>query len=372
MGENEIKFDTKNYRKHDERNKRLIRASLKELGAGRSILVDKNGVIVAGNGTYEQAHKLKMPVKVIETDGKELVVVKRKDLDTNDAARKKLAVMDNSTSDSSQFDIDGLREDFSIEELGDMGIGGLELPEIEEDYLAEEPEILQYDENVFFPSKNKYDIPELREDMLWDGDVNKLDICWGPKDTDLLEQENGKTYLCLFGQHKISETARDNIIGFFVDDERFEQVWDNAVKVLDDFKRIKPKALLAPNFSLWADVPLPYQIFNWYKTQWCARFWQEAGFKVIPTLNWSTERSFEFCFLGLPKNIPVVAIQCRNIKTAKEKKQFLTGLLKAKETINFKKCICYGENINDFKDFLEDVDYCCIRSWNSKKKEQNQ
>jgi hypothetical protein len=118
----EIKFDKRNYRKHNDRNKELIRKSLEECGAGRSIVIDNDNEIVAGNGLYEQAKKLGIKTKIIETDGSELVVVKRTDLSTNDFKRKQLAVMDNSTSDSSEFDLELLSVDFEVPELKDMGI----------------------------------------------------------------------------------------------------------------------------------------------------------------------------------------------------------------------------------------------------------
>lgn len=118
----EIKFDKRNYRKHNQRNKDLIKKSLEECGAGRSIVIDNNDEIIAGNGIYEQAQVLNIPVKVIETDGSELVVVKRTDLDTDDEKRKKLAVMDNSTSDTSEFDFDLLKEDFKLGELEWFGV----------------------------------------------------------------------------------------------------------------------------------------------------------------------------------------------------------------------------------------------------------
>ena len=121
MGTN-IKFDARNYRRHNDRNKELINKSLKECGAGRSIVIDNENNIIAGNGIYSQAQLLGMPTKVIETDGSELVVVKRTDLKTDDAKRKQLAVMDNSTSDSSDFDLTLLQEDFSSEQLNDFGV----------------------------------------------------------------------------------------------------------------------------------------------------------------------------------------------------------------------------------------------------------
>ena len=143
MGTN-IKFDAHNYRKHSDKNKSLINKSLKECGAGRSIVIDNDGEIIAGNGIYEQAQKLNIPTKIIETDGTQLVVVKRTDLNTNDEKRKQLAIMDNSTSDSSEFDLDSLQADFDVEQLQDWGLDvefeSLEEQEIIEDEVPEEVE----------------------------------------------------------------------------------------------------------------------------------------------------------------------------------------------------------------------------------------
>lgn len=117
-----INFDSRNYRKHNGKNKDLINKSLSECGAGRSILIDSENNIIAGNGIYEQSQKLNIPVKIVESDGSELVVVKRTDLKTDDEKRKKLAILDNSTSDTSTFDLPLLQEDFQAEELRDFGV----------------------------------------------------------------------------------------------------------------------------------------------------------------------------------------------------------------------------------------------------------
>ena len=117
-----INFDKKNYRKHSDKNKRMIRKSLKDCGAGRSVLVDADGYLIAGNGVYEQAQKLNIPTRVVETDGSELVVVKRTDLRTEDAKRKELALADNATSDSVEWDMQNIAEDFDISVAEDWGI----------------------------------------------------------------------------------------------------------------------------------------------------------------------------------------------------------------------------------------------------------
>ena len=49
-----LKKDRRNYRLHDENNKRIIGKSLDECGAGRSILADSSGEIIAGNGVLSR------------------------------------------------------------------------------------------------------------------------------------------------------------------------------------------------------------------------------------------------------------------------------------------------------------------------------
>lgn len=115
-----VKFDKRNYRKHGDKNKKLIRKSLDELGAGRSIVIDADGEIIGGNGVFEAWGD--RPIKVIESDGSELVVVQRTDLKTEDEKRKKLAIMDNSTSDTSTWDMSLLQADFDIPALSDLGV----------------------------------------------------------------------------------------------------------------------------------------------------------------------------------------------------------------------------------------------------------
>ena len=70
MGKQDIKYDHRNYRDHDESNLSLIKKSIQRCGAGRSILLDKNGEIIAGNATYKTLQELRIPVKIIPTDGK--------------------------------------------------------------------------------------------------------------------------------------------------------------------------------------------------------------------------------------------------------------------------------------------------------------
>jgi hypothetical protein len=77
----------------------MIEDSLRQYGAGRSILLDKHGNIVAGNKTVENAAAIGMDdVIVVQSDGTKLVAVQRTDLDLADPHTRQLAIADNRSS----------------------------------------------------------------------------------------------------------------------------------------------------------------------------------------------------------------------------------------------------------------------------------
>lgn len=64
-----ISQDPANVRQHGERNLDSITASLRAFGQQKPIVVDKRGIILAGNGTYEAARRLGWDtIKIVRTD----------------------------------------------------------------------------------------------------------------------------------------------------------------------------------------------------------------------------------------------------------------------------------------------------------------
>ena len=87
--------DDHNFNKGNEQGQQLMERSFKELGAGRSILLDRNGNIIAGNKSQQAAIAAGIKrVRVIETTGDELVAVKRTDVDIDSAEGRKMAYLD--------------------------------------------------------------------------------------------------------------------------------------------------------------------------------------------------------------------------------------------------------------------------------------
>ena len=115
--------DPSNANKGTQRGRGLLENSLQKLGAGRSVLADKNGVLIAGNKTLQTAVESGFEnAIVVETDGTQLVVVKRTDLDlSTDAKAKELAIADNRIGEISlEWDaevLSALSEEFDLSSM---------------------------------------------------------------------------------------------------------------------------------------------------------------------------------------------------------------------------------------------------------------
>ena len=91
--------DDHNFNKGTEEGAQLIERSFKDYGAGRSVLIDKNNRIIAGNKSQKGAKGAGIKkVRVIETDGTELIAVKRTDLSLDSKEGREMALLDNLTS----------------------------------------------------------------------------------------------------------------------------------------------------------------------------------------------------------------------------------------------------------------------------------
>ena len=105
----ELKSDHKNARRRTDRSSDLIKESLQRYGAARSIVIDEENRILAGNGTIEGAKAAGIKnLRIIETDGDEIIAVKRTGL-TEDQ-KVGLALADNRTADLSEWDQEMLHQ----------------------------------------------------------------------------------------------------------------------------------------------------------------------------------------------------------------------------------------------------------------------
>ena len=118
--------DANNYNKGTEFGSGLIAKSIQKNGLGRSLLLDKNGKVIAGNKTLEgtvAAGFNDEDIIVVKTDGTKLVVVQRTDLDLDTRRGKEMALADNATAKANlAWDYGALGADFQSDELEAWGV----------------------------------------------------------------------------------------------------------------------------------------------------------------------------------------------------------------------------------------------------------
>ena len=111
--------DPRNARRHTPRNIGVIERSLNEVGAARSIVIDEDGVILAGNATTEAAQQAGITrVRVIEADGNELIAVQRRGLTPEQ--KVKLALADNRAAELAEWEPDvlaGIAAEMDLKDL---------------------------------------------------------------------------------------------------------------------------------------------------------------------------------------------------------------------------------------------------------------
>lgn len=151
---NDLKQDHKNARKRTNQSAELIHESIKRYGAARSVVIDEENRILAGNGTIEGAKAAGIKnVRIIETAGDEIIAVRRTDLTEHEKVG--LALADNRTSDLSDWDAEMLHQLSQEQDIS---------PWFDEDDLAEiigEVEQLPSEEHT-----DPDDVPDVDEEAV--------------------------------------------------------------------------------------------------------------------------------------------------------------------------------------------------------------
>ncbi len=133
----DYKPDQDNANKGTEYGSAVLERSVRELGPGRSLLVDREGNLIAGNKTQQALIDAGFTevIEIIPKPG-QVVVVKRDDLDLyKDTAARRLAYMDNRSAEINlNWDVDQILADldhgvnmshlFSDMELEEMAHSG--------------------------------------------------------------------------------------------------------------------------------------------------------------------------------------------------------------------------------------------------------
>ena len=135
-------------------------------------------------------------------------------------------------------------------------------------------------------------------------------------------------------------------IHFFLNDLQFERVWNKPSYYISKMSNFD--SVLSPDFSLYRNMPIAMQIWNVYRSRYIGYLMQKSGLKTIPTVSWSDERSFDFCFDGLPM-CGTLAIATMGIgKDKYAMKLFNIGYQEMINRLQPKNILIYGSIYPDF------------------------
>jgi hypothetical protein len=270
--------DRENANAGTQRGRGLLEKSLRKLGAGRSILTDKDGNVIAGNKTLETAADIDLPVRIVETDGRELVVVRRTDLDLyseTDKRGRQLAYADNKISEVDlAWKPEQVAVDFEPLELEEWGFGEPKFtPSGDEEQGEDDPILLRVPDAVW-GTDNDYGIPLL--DLSMQATYLEAPFAgWGT-----MPRKNRMT----------------GTYHFYVEDYRFENVWKHPEQIAASMCA----AVIEPNFSVYDDMPRAVAIWQIYRKRWIARWLQSVGIKLFVDMNIS-ERHADLRLMGVPR-----------------------------------------------------------------------
>lgn len=140
-----------------------------------------------------------------------------------------------------------------------------------------------------------------------------------------------------------TRNMKDACAHFFLDDCQFERVWKYPELQIDKLSQCD--SVLSPDFSLYTTYPVGIQIYNTFRNMAIGQYFQNMGLVCIPTASWSDERSFAFCFDGLPKS-SVVAVSTKGVFADHAEDMFRKGIKELVERKNPTAILIHGKEID--------------------------
>lgn len=309
-----IPYD-KNPRKNDKAVE-AVAASIREFGFKNPIVLTKDSVVINGHTRLKAAKKLGM---------KEVPCIIADDLTDEQARAFRLA--DNKVGEIAGWDFDLL--DAEIEELPEFNFEEFGF-EFEEEVATERwdtdshiygnTKFMEYDETR---AEGKYGMPMLE-----------------PVD-HVPKRMVGFKYIK-------EEKDKDSCVHFYLHDYQFEIMWSQPYRYIPLLRQFD--SCLTPNFSIYLDMPEAIKIWNTYRARLIGQILQDNGLTVIPMVYWSDERSYEYCFDGIPENSTISTNNIGN-SVPEARKLWHAGMRELIKRKHPKRILLYGNDMKEDFDF---------------------
>ena len=321
--------EIKPYNRNPRDNREAVQyvaESIRRYGYRNYIHVDEKLVIICGHTRYLALKQLGFSRITVAVDD-----------DLTPEQVKAFRLADNKVSEYAKWKPDLL--DLELEELSELDISMLELgfkpvelnvtgnsddKEEAESYYGDERERTNEGYNL-----HAYDPEEA------DGYYNMPHL----KRTNHVPER-----LINFNEVLTSNDAKAGV-HFFIDDYRFERVWNQPDRYIEILKRFD--CAFTPDFSLYRDMPIAMKIWNIYRSRLIGQMCQNAGIIVIPTVSWAEEETFDFCFDGIEPGGTVAVSSVGVMRDREAQKIFKAGMAKLLEVCKPRKIIFYGKPMEE-------------------------
>lgn len=171
-----------------------------------------------------------------------------------------------------------------------------------------------YNRDVIFEmGKNQWDIPAIRRDRIVDlPDDARVGVwVYAPRiyATHHLVPYRRMTLEAI--------PTRKSMVFFYHLDHKFETVWERTEHFAADLVDGEWMGVIPPNFSMWEGLPEAVYVWQMYRSRWIARYFQEAGLKIIPDIPFGCDPDaktisvddHELSLAGMPKHLSTISIQ---------------------------------------------------------------
>lgn len=265
--------EIKPYKFNARNNKKAVKFvenSIKNFGMKVPIVIDTNNVVVCG-------HTRLQALKNLGTENVPCIIAD----DLSEQQIKAFRLADNKVSEKASWDFklldmefEGLANDF---DMSDFGF----------DFNVKEKR--QANKNQEMKTVKTYN--------MLDFDVERTE---GDYDMPLLEPCNYIPDKWIGFNYAMNTADYDAGIHFYLDDYQFERVWTSPQRYIEILSNYA--AVMTPSYSVYMDMAEPLKIWNVFRSRLLGQMMQDNGLKVIPIVYWADERSYKYCFDGLPVN----------------------------------------------------------------------
>ena len=145
---------------------------------------------------------------------------------------------------------------------------------------------------------------------------------------------------------KMSKGARTGqTVHFFEHDSVFEMFWRSPETCAERIRKFG--SMIAPDFSMYIQMPRVMQQWNCYRSQILAQYCQRLGIVVIPRIRFCGPDTYGFCFDGIPENSVLAVSTVGFIQMPVFREMFREGMREAIRRLKPMRLVVYGTMIPD-------------------------